>query len=105
MRERERERERERMGQSNVQIWERQIRDEELSDLGIFFNSNRELVFFFPVLCRVGWFFKKLSIFTIFFFKYDMEAIWLLMHKTLRATLEDKIDSAQSAQISYYFSH
>ena len=34
-----------------------------------------------------------------------MEAIWLLMHKTLRATLEDKIDSAQSAQISYYFAH
>ena len=42
-----REWEKERVEQSNVLIWERQIRDEELSDLGIFSSSNRELVFFF----------------------------------------------------------
>ena len=40
-------REWERVEQSNVLIWDRQIRDEELSDLGIFSSSNRELVFFF----------------------------------------------------------
>ena len=73
-------------------------------DLRFFFTKMREREKGTPKVGSGG-FFKKLSIFTIFFFKYDMEAIWLLMHKTLRAFLEDKIDSAQSTQISYYFAH
>ena len=38
--------ERERRWQPNVQIWERQIKDGELSNLGIFSSSNKELFFF-----------------------------------------------------------
>ena len=37
---------RERKEQPNVQIWKRQIKDGELSDLGIFSNSNKEFYFF-----------------------------------------------------------
>ena len=53
---------------------------------------------------QVGWFFfYEIINFHNFFLKYDMGAIWLLMHKTSRAIWVDKIDSTQSAQISYYF--
>ena len=34
-----------------------------------------------------------------------MDAIWLLIQQTLGAIWVDKIDSAQSAQFSYYFAH
>lgn len=104
MREKERKRER----RQNVQIWERQIRDGELSYLGIFSSSNKELVFFFfssSFSSRVV--FYTIDKFHNFFkkFKSDMEAIWLLMQQTSRAIWVDKIDSAQSAQFSYYFAY
>ena len=34
-----------------------------------------------------------------------MEVIWLLMQHTSGAIWADKIDSAQSAQFLYYFTH
>ena len=40
-----------------------------------------------------------------YLFKYDVEAIWLLMQQTSGAIWADKIDLAQSAQFSYYFAH
>ena len=100
--------------------WEREKWTTKCSDLeetnygwriirfGNFFQFKQRICFFFfHFFVGLGCFLCnwQVSQFFIFLFKTDVDAIWLLIQQTLGAIWVDKIDSAQSAQFSYYFAH
>ena len=81
------------LGMENYQIWE-------------FFLVQTKNWFFFPSSLSGQVVFYAINKFHNFFlFKYDVEAIWLLMQHTWGAIQAYKIDLVESTQFSYYSTH